>query len=129
MEPLGKILKKNFPNKIIYPIFLYFDDAEMGNPLGSHSGVHKMGCVYYTISAIPPEYLSALENIFSAFLFHSTDRGEHKFNNKTLFSSLITVITELIDLQEIGISICVNSTNTYYYTFCSCINFRRQSRS
>lgn len=88
--------------------FLYFDDAEMGNPLGSHSGVHKMGCVYYTIPLIPPEYLSALENIFPAFLFHSTDRGEHKFNNKTLFSSLIT---ELIDLQENGISICVNSTN------------------
>ncbi|CAI6372799.1 unnamed protein product [Macrosiphum euphorbiae] len=103
-----KNIKKNFQNKIVYPIFLYFDDAEMGNPLGSHSGVHKMGCVYYTIPAIPPEYLSALENIFPAFLFHSTDRGEQKINNKTLFSSLIT---ELIDLQENGISICVNSTN------------------
>jgi len=80
----------------------------MGNPLGSYSGIHKMGCVYYTIPATPPEYLSALENIFLAFIFHSTDRGEQQINNKTLFSCLIT---ELINLQENGISICVNSTN------------------
>lgn len=44
---------KNFKDKIVFPIFLYYDDAEMGNPLGSHSGVHKMGCVYYTVPAFP----------------------------------------------------------------------------
>lgn len=61
----------------------------MGNPLGSHSGIHKIGCVYYTVPALPPEYLSSLENIFIAFLFHSEDRGIHKINNHDMFNALI----------------------------------------
>lgn len=35
-----------FTNKIIFPTFLYYDDCELGSPLGSHPGIHKMGCVY-----------------------------------------------------------------------------------
>jgi len=107
-----KSIKCKFFDKIVFPIFLYYDDAEMGNPLGSHSGIHKMGCVYYTVPAFPPEYLSSLDNIFPAFLFHSSDRGSSKFNNKTIFASLIKV---LIDLQENGISISVNSVNIQVY--------------
>lgn len=41
----------------------------MRNPLGLHFGVHKMGCVYYTIVGIPLEYLSSLNNIFRVYLF------------------------------------------------------------
>lgn len=51
-----KNIKNNFPDKTIFPIFLYYDDAKIGNPLGSHSGIHKMGCIYYTVPALPPEY-------------------------------------------------------------------------
>jgi len=107
-----KNIMTNFPDKIVFPIYLYYDDAEMGNPLGSHSGVHKIGCVYYTIPALPPEYLSSLENIFPAYLFHSSDRGAHKFDNKTMFSALINV---LIDLQENGTTIVVNSISIKIY--------------
>ncbi|KAF0723633.1 Uncharacterized protein FWK35_00027468, partial [Aphis craccivora] len=107
-----KSIKCKFFDKIVFPIFLYYDDAEMGNPLGSHSGIHKMGCVYYTVPAFPPEYLSSLDNIFPAFLFHSSDRGSSKFDNKTIFASLIKVF---IDLQENGISISVNSVNIQVY--------------
>jgi len=85
----------------------------MGNPLGSHSGVHKIGCVYYTVPAIPPEYLSSLENIFIAYLFHSEDRGIQKVNNHIMFNALIK---ELIDLHENGISVTVN-LNTYQIYF------------
>lgn len=67
-------IKIKFKGKIVLPIFVYYDDVEIGNPLGSHSGIHKMGGVYYTIAALPPEYLSSLENIFTAYLFHSNDR-------------------------------------------------------
>lgn len=107
-----KNIKKNFQDKIVFPIFIYYDDAEMGNPLGFHSGIHKMGCIYYTVPALPPEYLSSLENIFPAFIFHSSDRGVNKFDNTKMFSSLIR---DLIDLQENGISIIVNSTNITIY--------------
>lgn len=64
-----KNIIKNFKDKIVFPIFLYYDDAEMGNPLGSHSGVHKMGCVYYTVPALPPEYLSLLKTFSLHFYF------------------------------------------------------------
>ncbi|XP_029341015.1 uncharacterized protein LOC115033122 [Acyrthosiphon pisum] len=107
-----KSIKYKFSNKIVFPIFLYYDDVEIGNPLGSHSGIHKMGCVYYTIPAFPPEYLSTLDNIFAAFLFHSSDLGNSKFNNKTMFASLIS---DLIDLQENGITITVNSNIIQVY--------------
>jgi len=101
-----KKMRRNFSDKIVFPIYLYYDDVELGNPLGSHSGIHKMGCIYYSVVAFPPEYLSALENIFIAFLFHSTDRGINKVTNEIMFSSLIN---ELKDLQTNGITIQVDS--------------------
>lgn len=107
-----KSIKYSFKNKIVFPIFLYYDDAEMGNQLGSHSGIHKMGCIYYTITALPHQYLSSLDNIFPAFLFHSADRGNLKFNNKTMFASLIKV---LIYLYDNGITISVNSVDIQVY--------------
>lgn len=104
-------MKLNFKGKTVLPIFLYYDDVEMGNPLGSHSGIHKMGCVYYTIAALPPEYLSSLENIFTVYLFHSDDRGK-EFTNIQIFSSLIK---ELNDLQKNGITINIDSTDITVY--------------
>jgi len=100
-----------FPDKIVFPLFLYYDEAEMGNHLGSHSGVHKMGCVYYSVAAVPPEYLSSFNNIFVAFLFHSADRGQSKINNKKMFAALIK---ELIDIQENSILLSTNVT--IYFT-------------
>jgi len=84
----------------------------MGNPLGSHSGVHKIGCIYYTIPALPPEYLTSLENIFPAFLFHSSDRGAHKFDKKTMFSCPYKYSHRF---TKNGITIVVNSISTKIY--------------
>jgi len=33
-------------NKIILPLFLYFDDFQVNNPLVSHAGCQKLGAVY-----------------------------------------------------------------------------------
>jgi len=30
-------------------ILLYYDDFETANPLGSKKGIHKLGCVYFTL--------------------------------------------------------------------------------
>lgn len=38
--------EKDHGNQIVLPIFLFFDDYEVGNALGSHSGIHKLGAVY-----------------------------------------------------------------------------------
>lgn len=48
-----KITKYN--NKTVLPIFLYFDDYETGNPLGSHAGKNKLGAIYVSFASLPPE--------------------------------------------------------------------------
>lgn len=93
----------HFSNKIVFPIFIFFDDFEINNPLGSHSGIQKLGAVYFTIPCVPPEYHSKLENIFLALLFHSSDRTS--FGNEKIFRPLVD---EINDLQENGISLEVN---------------------
>lgn len=93
-------LKNYFQGKTVFPIFLYFDDFEICNPLGSHAGVHKLGAVYYQIACFPPEISSLLENIFLAALFHSNCRTE--FRNSKVFRK---VIDELNFLQTQGIDI------------------------
>lgn len=66
---LWKSIKNRYPDKIVLPIILYYDDFQCGNPLGSHASVQKLGALYFAIGALPPEYSSRLENIFLASLF------------------------------------------------------------
>lgn len=73
---------------------------EVGNPLGSHSGVHKLCAVYISIPYLPPHIQSTLKTIFLTLLFHSTDR--QKFGNNIIFKPLID---ELNFLGEQGIDI------------------------
>jgi len=42
-----------FDNKTVFSIFIYFDDYETGNALGSHSGKNKLGAVYFSLPSIP----------------------------------------------------------------------------
>ena len=95
---------KNFQNKTVFPLFLYFDDFEICNPLGSHAGVHKLGGVYYQVACFPPEVNSLLENIFLCALFHSSDRTE--FRNRRIFQK---IIDELNFLQTVGIDVKTES--------------------
>lgn len=88
-----KNIEQKFPEKIVLPIIVYFDDLEINNALGSHRNVHKLGAVYFSIACLPFEYSSMLENIFLAQLHNSLD---HKSaGNKKIFCNLINQITEL----------------------------------
>lgn len=86
-------------DEIVIPIFLFFDDYETSNALGSHSGIHKLGAVYISVPCLPPWRCSVLSNIFLALLFHSSDRT--RFGNKIIFEP---VINELNYLSTTGIS-------------------------
>lgn len=79
---------------------MFFDDFEIGNALGSHSGIHKLGGVYVSVPCLPPYRSTVLSNIFISLLFHSSDRV--KFGNAIIFKPLID---ELNFLQEYGIEI------------------------
>lgn len=74
-----------FGTKIVIPYFLYFDDFETNNPLGSHAGVQKLGAMYISFPGCPPEFFSKLENIFLVLLFNTIDRKQ--LGNQALFQN------------------------------------------
>jgi hypothetical protein len=98
--------QKEHGSQCVLPIFLFFDDYEVGNPLGSHSGVHKLGAVYITIPCLPPHIQSTLKTIFLALLFHSIDR--QKFGNNVIFKPLIDELNFLKDHGFVYIDIEIN---------------------
>jgi len=98
-------LSKN-SNKIIFPIFLYYDDFEVNDPLGSHAGSQKLGAVYFSIPCIPPELASSLDYIYLALLFKTDDKNE--YGNFQTFKELIS---ELNYLENVGICIQIENTN------------------
>lgn len=58
-------------------IQVYYDDFETANPLGSKHGVHKLGCLYFTVRNLPPRLNSSLMNIHLISLFHSQDSKKY----------------------------------------------------
>jgi hypothetical protein len=53
--------------------FLYYDDFQVNNPLGSHAGAQKLGAVYVSLACLPPELFSLIDNIFLLSLFKTDD--------------------------------------------------------
>ncbi|KAF0752803.1 CCHC-type domain-containing protein [Aphis craccivora] len=88
------------PRNVVQDVMDGMNEIFGGNPLGSHSGVHKLCAVYISIPYLPPHIQSTLKTIFLTLLFHSTDR--QKFGNNIIFKPLID---ELNFLGEQGIDI------------------------
>lgn len=93
-----------YKDKTAIPLFLFFDDLEVNNVLGSHATIQKLGAVFYSIPCLPPQFSSQLSNIFLALLFYSVDRSE--FENTSVFSILVD---ELNYLQREGLYIESNT--------------------
>jgi hypothetical protein len=87
-------------DEIAFPLYIYFDDFEPLNALGSHSSAYKLGGVYVYIPCVPPAVQSELDFIFLAMLFFSYDRTI--YGNKRVFAPLISQLNEL---QDVGIPI------------------------
>lgn len=79
---------------------VYFDDFEPNNPLGSHSGTHKLGGIYVKLLCLPPYLASKLCSVIVAMIFYTEDRK--KFNKKAILKSLIKM---LMDLENIGVTL------------------------
>lgn len=73
---MWKNIANQYKNRMVLPLFVYGDDFEVANPLGSHAGIYKVCGIYFSIACLPPEYSSQLENIFLLQLCHSTDVKE-----------------------------------------------------
>lgn len=88
---------------VLLPLFIFYDDWEVGNPLGSHAGVNKFNAIYALIRCLPPNILLRLPSIiFSTFIYVSDKKQS---TNKNVFAHLIK---ELNFLRREGISIIIN---------------------
>lgn len=78
---------KKLLNDIVLPLYIFYDELETGNPLGSHAGKNKFGAIYASIACLPPEIAARLSSI----IFYGLIRAEEKkyTNNKNVFSRLI----------------------------------------
>ena len=91
-----------YKDEIFFPIFQYYDEIEVKNPLGSHAGVNKFGAVYFSIACLPPDVASRLNSIFFSTLIYAEDLK--KCTNEEVFRRLID---ELNFLAKTGITILV----------------------
>jgi hypothetical protein len=98
------------------PLILFFDDFEVGNPLGSHSGIHKLGGIYISLPFLPVHYMSQLNNIIMIGLFHSADRVA--FGNNMVFQK---VFDQLNNLEKNGINIETDSYKVSIKFHVSCL--------
>jgi len=103
-------LKITDSTSITFPLFLYEDAFETGNPLGSHAGIYKLNGIYISIPYLPPQLYSKLNNIFLAQLYHADD--SKIFPKEQIYSY---IIKELIILETEGIQLIVNSKSIQVY--------------
>lgn len=87
-----------FEGKIMFPYFIYIDDFEINNPLGSHATYQSIAAIYYSFPLV--ENNSKLSNIFLAALIKSADLKE--FGNDPC---LLQLINEINFLEEEGLNI------------------------
>lgn len=81
---------------------IYFDELEIDNPLGSHSGDHTLGDVYYNFPTLPKEFVSQLNNIFVGLVYESKNKVH---GNGVIFQHLID---EMNLLNEEGLDFELN---------------------
>lgn len=114
----GQLWRKKsqlYPTKILIPYFLYIDDFEINNALGSHSNVHSICNVYYSFPCFPEDE-SKVANVFLAATIKSEDIK--CFGNKKVFDFLIK---ELIYLEVEGINIEFDENSTSSVCFIMCL--------
>lgn len=80
-------------NELALPVYIYNDDFEPLNALGSHRGAYKLSGVYIYMPCLPPHLQSKLEYIFLAMLFFATDRST--YGNGRVFTPLIDQLNKL----------------------------------
>lgn len=97
----GKLWKEKISkqrNRISVPYFLFVDDLEVNNPLGSRATIHSIANLYYSFPCSGNS--TKLCNIYLAAIIKSSDMRQ--FGND---KSLMSLINELRCLEEEGIDI------------------------
>lgn len=67
-----------FMNNNVLPLYIFYDDLEVGNALGSHAGTNKLGAIYVSIACLPPTMSAKLSSIICSTLFYTSDKKKRK---------------------------------------------------
>ena len=78
---------------VIFPLYLFEDAFETGNPLGPNAGKHKVNAVYTSVACLPPEHRSKLVNINLLQLYYADDL--HDFSREKIFEKMISLLNNL----------------------------------
>jgi hypothetical protein len=95
---------------VVIPVFDFFDDVEVANPLGSHATIHKIGAKYTIIKGCRPFHNSKLENILLNTLINSSDRCS--YSNADVFDAYLT---EMHKLATEGFELTLNGIDYRVY--------------
>lgn len=87
---------------------LYNDDKETANPLGTHTGIHKLGFFYYIVKELPATYNSLLANCHLLHILYAANRKEFGFSK-----ILESIVDELKHLNKEGMHVCINDTQVH----------------
>ena len=93
-------------NKHALQIVGYYDDLEVVNPLGSYMKKHKLGCLYFFLGNIRPQYRSTLKNIHLVAVGQTEDIQHYGTN-----AFLTPFVEDLKKLYLDGLSIKVGDNN------------------
>lgn len=87
-----------FSRECSIPLMLYADDCETVNPLGSKTGSHKLGFIYFTIKSLPSDLLSNLRSLFLLAVYKSNDAKQYGID-----AVLRPIVNEIQHLEQEGI--------------------------
>src|SRR6218665_1783390 len=96
-QKMQNYAKQNYPESIHIFLQLYFDEVETVNPLGSKTGIHKVGAFYFVVKNFPPAANSSLHNIHLLALANA-----HDLKTYTCDPVLEVILQELQTLHDVG---------------------------
>lgn len=99
---------RNHPHALRFQ--LYYDDVEVTNPLGSKTGIHKLGLFYYSIQNLPQHLNSSMSSVYLLAACYTNDLKKYGF--KKILDPFLDDMKELesqagvqltIDDQEVNV--------------------------
>lgn len=113
----GELWKQKYlqecKEKLLFPLYIYYDEIECGNPLGSHAGLHKYEAIYASIACLPPSMSSELSSILFVGLINSND--QKSTSNEKVYRK---IINELNFLRAKGIIVKIDKKSYRIYFQC-----------
>ena len=90
----------------------YYDELEICNPLGSFVQTNKLGCLFFSLGNVRPQFRSSLKAIYLVSLARSEDIDKYGLDK-----FLTPFVEDLKVLYCDGITICINEKqHTVWWT-------------